>query len=289
MLARIVARLERVLAPPRATYVPLIVDNDIVGWLTPQRAQRLGTLPSVFRVSADRVELVARLDTPAARTEALAEVSLALATEGVLTAWRNERYAVAARRGDRPLFELERAAARYFGVHTYAAHLNGTVGEPGDWRMWLARRSRSKGIDPGLLDNLVGGGLAAGASIAVTVVKEAWEEAGIVPELAQGVLPAGIVQICRDQADGLHRETIYVHDLWLQQEFTPVNQDGEAVEHRLCIPDEVLKIIVGDDITADASLVIVDFLIRHGHVPPDDPSFMALDGLRHAPRLARGG
>jgi hypothetical protein len=42
-------------------------------------------------------------------------------------------------------------------------------------------------------------------------------------------------------------------------------------------------VLATDDITADASLVIVDFLLRHGHVPPDDPSFGVLDALRHPP------
>src|SRR5436309_3138537 len=178
-LAKLVERLDRALSPPAAACVPLMVGHDIVGWLTPQRALRLAQLPSVFRVSSERIDLAAQLNTRAARTDALADVTRTLATEGALTAWRDERYAVAARRGDNSLFELERAAARYFGIHTYAAHLNGIVGHAGRWRMWLARRSPSKGIDPGLLDNLVGGGLASGASVAATIVKEAWEEAGI--------------------------------------------------------------------------------------------------------------
>ncbi len=43
--------------------------------------------------------------------------------------------------------------------------------------MWIARRSPTKPIDPGMLDNLVGGGLAAGLTVAQTLVKEGWEEA----------------------------------------------------------------------------------------------------------------
>ena len=75
-----------------------------------------------------------------------------------------------------------------------------------------------------------------------------------------------------------------MHDLWLPADFAPANQDGEAVEHRLCDPDEVLAVTATDDITADASLVIVDFLMRHGHVPTSDTSFAALDALRRAAR-----
>jgi hypothetical protein len=64
-----------------------------------------------------------------------------------------------------------------------------------------------------------------------------------------------------------------------------VNQDGEAVEHRLCVPDDMLAVLAADDITADASLVIVDFLLRYGHIAADDPALAALHALRH-PRVS---
>ena len=50
-----------------------------------------------------------------------------LAAEGACSAWRNERYAVVREFGDDPAFELERCAARYFGIRTFAAHINGLV------------------------------------------------------------------------------------------------------------------------------------------------------------------
>jgi 8-oxo-dGTP pyrophosphatase MutT (NUDIX family) len=286
MLAKLVRRLQRALAPPTKAHLPLLVQGRAVGWLAPARAQRLAGWPAYFNAVVDGVELAAPLATYAARTAAFAEVARVLAAEGALTAWRDERYAVAARPGEAPLFELERAAARYFGVHTFAAHLNGIVGGDEDWQMWLARRSPAKPIDPGLLDNLVGGGIAAGASSTDTLVKEAWEEAGIEAARARSALPVGEVQICREQPDGLQRESIHVHDLRLPAEFIPQNQDGEAVEHLLCTPDAVLVVIATDEVTADASLVIVDFLLRHGHIPPHDPSLAALEALRHAPVLS---
>jgi len=286
MLARVAQRLRRALAPPSRAYLPLRVEGETAGRVTPERARRLAGWPDYFLVGADAVDCAPSLTTAAARTAALAEVARTLATEGALTAWRNERYPVAARPGGTILFEIERAAARYFGVHTFAAHCNGVVGRPADWRMWLARRSPVKPIDPGLLDNLVGGGIPAGAGIADTLTREAWEEAGIAAPLAREALQGGSVDIRRDQSDGLQRETIHVHDLWLPADFAPANQDGEAVEHRLCAPADVLAVIATEDVTADASLVIVDFLLRHGHVPRDDPSFTALDALRRAERPA---
>jgi 8-oxo-dGTP pyrophosphatase MutT (NUDIX family) len=275
-----------VLAAPRRSYEALIVENHLVGWIIPERVQRLLQWRDVFRRGTRGIELAPRLDTLAARTAALAEVARTLSAESALTAWRNERYAVAPQAGAPPLFELERAAARYFGVHTFAAHANGLAGDADRWQMWLARRSPSKPIDPGLLDNLVGGGIAAGYDATRTLIKEAFEEAGISAAVAARADGAGSVDICRDRPDGLQRETIHVYDLWLAADFMPANQDGEAVEHRLCDPDAVLALLAGDDLTADASLVIVDFLLRNGHVAARDPAFSALETLRHPPASA---
>jgi 8-oxo-dGTP pyrophosphatase MutT (NUDIX family) len=288
-VAKVADRLIRVLAAPAAAYEPFRVEDRIVGWVTPARAQRLARWPALFERDERGVACAPRLSTPEARTVALAEVARILATAGALTAWRDERYAVAPDPAAPALFELERAAARYFGIHTFAAHANGLVGADGLWQMWLARRSATKAIDPGLLDNLVGGGIASGTTPAQTIIREAWEEAGIGEEVACRAPCAGWVELCRDRPDGMQRETIYVYDFWLPPEFAPANQDGEAVAHRLCLPDDILALLASDDITADASLVIVDFLLRQGHIAPDDPSFGALQDLRHPLRSSRYG
>jgi 8-oxo-dGTP pyrophosphatase MutT (NUDIX family) len=284
--ARIAERLARVLARPSRAYEPWIVAGHLVGWIIPERAARLSAWREVFRRTPRGIELSEALDTESARSSALADVAHALSAEGALTAWRNERYAVAPYAGGAALCELERSAARYFGIHTFAAHASGVVGDDQRWRMWLARRSPVKPIDPGLLDNLVGGGIAAGTDARSTLIREAFEEAGIPADLAHSARSAEAIDLCRDQTDGLQRETIHVFDLWLPDAFVPSNQDGEAVEHRLCAPDEVLSILEDDGITADASLAIVDFLRRHGHVAATDPAAAALDALRHPPASA---
>lgn len=223
------------------------------------------------------------LKTSAARTAALDRVVDVLAADGRLSAWRDERYAIATDLDASPLCLIERAAARFFGVRTYAAHVNGLVrGESPS--MWLSRRSPDKAIDPGMLDNLVGGGIAAGGTVAATMAREAWEEAGIPAHVAVAATPAGEVRVCRAQPDGLQRETIFTHDLWLPADFVPSNQDGEAVDHRLVSLAESAALVANDRgpdvVTADASLVILDFLLRHGAVDPQSPAYRALDALR---------
>jgi 8-oxo-dGTP pyrophosphatase MutT (NUDIX family) len=215
----------------------------------------------------------------------MARVARALADDGLLTAWRDERYQVAREFGAEPWFELERAAARYFGVLTHAAHVNGLVRRSdGGIAMWIARRSDTKAIDPGMLDNLVGGGIAVGQSVASTVTKEAFEEAGIGASIAAQAIPAGTVHICREQTDGFQRETIFVHDLWLAEDFIPACRDGEAVEHRLVPLHDTAALIANsagpDTVTADASLVILDCLLRHGVIAADAPLRRPLEALR---------
>ena len=274
-LERACNRLVRALAPPAHAYVALRVDGRAAGWIRADRVERVAACSDVFHVNSDGITFLPALRSSQQRTAAVAGVARELAAEGALTAWRNERYAVAPAFGAPPWFELERAAARYFGVRTYAAHANGLVREAARVVMWIARRSPAKAIDPGLLDNLVGGGIAAGTTVADTVVKEAWEEAGIPAALAALAQPASPLHIRRDQPDGLQRETIFVHDLWLPAGFVPANQDGEAVEHRLVAPREAALLAGnedgGDVMTADASLVALDALLRHARVARPEP------------------
>jgi len=282
------ARLAALLAGPSGHYLPLRIGTDIVGWLDKARADVLGRFADVFdRRPSDPTSglaFKASLATVAARTAALDRVVEVLAAEGRLSAWRDERYALGTHFGAAPLCFVERAAARFFGIQTYAAHVSGLV--RGDSpAMWLSRRSAGKAIDPGLLDNLVGGGIPAMATVAETMVREAWEEAGIPAAVAAMATPAGEVRVCRAQPDGLQRETVFVHDLWLGAEFVPSNQDGEAVEHRLVSLDNAAALIANelepDVVTADASLVIVDFLLRHGSIGPESPEARTLGALRY--------
>jgi len=285
ILAAIRARLAVALAPPRRRYRPLWVERKAVAWIDDARAARLAAFADLLEVRDDGITFTSAIASERARTEALDRIARVLASEGSLTAWRDERYAVAPAFGAPPLFVLERAAARYFGIHTYAAHVNGMVRRDAGPAMWLARRSPTKAIDPGLLDNLVGGGIAAGVGVQRTVVKEGWEEAGIPAPLASRAQPAGAVHLCREQPDGLQRETIFVHDLWLPADFAPSGQDGEVVDHRLVALAEAARLVANTEgtgvVTADASLVTLDCLLRHGVIAPDVPGYLELDALRH--------
>jgi len=283
ILPAVHARLARRLAPPADPLVDFVVDGYRVGAITTERACRLSRFDDVFRRERDRLVLAARLDTPAARDDALDRVARTLAAEGELSAWRDERYEVRRPEGGPLLFRLERAAARYFGIATRAVHVNGLVREANGTAMWLARRSASKAIDPGRLDNLVGGGIASGMAIADTLAKEADEEAGIEAALASRATPARDLRIRRLEPDGVQDEILHAHDLWLPGDFRPANRDGEVAGYRLVPLDELPALLAQDDgpdaLTVDASLVALDALLRLGNIAADDPMRPALERL----------
>jgi 8-oxo-dGTP pyrophosphatase MutT (NUDIX family) len=281
ILNRLADRLEAVLAWPTRPLVPWSIAGHGVGDLDARRASLLALHPDVFVVENEHVQL-RPLEEVSARSDALDRVARELSRRGELTGWRDERYPVCADGDATPLACLERAAARFFGIRTEAAHVNGTV----EGRMWIARRSASKPIDPDQLDNMVGGGIAAGVSVRATVVKEAWEEAGVPTSLAISARAVGCVHIHRLQPDGLQRERIHVHDLELPRDFVPQNQDGEVDAFELVDPARAAELAGAfdgrDAVTADAALVIADWLLRHGHVPAHLPVHARLVELRGA-------
>jgi 8-oxo-dGTP pyrophosphatase MutT (NUDIX family) len=125
---------------------------------------------------------------------------------------------------------------------------------------------------------MVGGGLASGLTVRETLVKEAWEEAGIPRALAAGARPEGTLEIVREVPEGLHAEVIHVHDLVLPADFVPSNQDGEVSELRLVALEPVRAEIEGSArYTVDAAMVAMDCLVRAG----------VLDGRWREPIRAR--
>ena len=200
-----------------------------------------------------------------ARADALATMHDTLRAEGLIVAWRDESFPLFSVRGDPVGVAIERAATRFWGSLTLGAHINGFVvdahGRPE--RLWIARRSPSKATDPGKLDNLVGGGVPAGQSPRDTVVREAWEEAGLAPAQLQALARGRVLQLLRDIPEGLQREWIHVYDLALPAGLTPCNQDGEVAELSLHPLPQALALAAGDEMTVDASLVTLDFALRH--------------------------
>jgi 8-oxo-dGTP pyrophosphatase MutT (NUDIX family) len=242
-------------------------------------ADHLANWPLWFQCQPDAITLRTTPDTPAARSAAIGQASAALAAKGVIQGWRDELVSVAPDFGDEELFRIERAATRHFGLMAYASHATGFVIDRGGKSLWISRRAATKSVDPGRLDNLVGGRIAAGFSPSQTMMKEAWEEAGVPVSLLTALKPAAVLRVAYPVPEGLHRETLYAYDLELPGHFTPMNQDGEVASiTRMTIPDTIEAILSGE-FTLDAGAVTVDFLLRHGHLQPTHADLAELRAL----------
>lgn len=268
-------------------YRPFVADDMRIGWVHGSLADRLQEYPDVFRPTEAAIQLI-----PAgygARTEAMAEVVAALHGEGLVTGWRDEAFPVASSFYAPPLFEIERAAVRAFGIRFYCVQLNGLVGAGPAQRMWIARRAQSKPIGPGKLDQIVGGGVPLGLTLADALTKECAEEAGMAEELARRARPVGAITILAEEENGLWNETLFNYDLELPEDFKAENADGEVESFQLLPVTEVRRILeTSDEFLFDVAPAIVDCLVRHGHLSPDDPDYVTLAELLAPDPLGTG-
>lgn len=265
----------------RCRYLSLRVDDAEVGLIRPELARILEEFADVFVVGSDHVRLAARLTGEEMRTRAVDEVLRRLAGRGVIRGWRDEPYPV--RSGDvgPTLFTIERAAVPLFGVRACGVHLNGFVRGADGLSMWIGRRSRRRPVAPGKLDQLVAGGQPANLGVRDNLAKEADEEAAIPLTLAAAAVSVGAISYRTERPEGLRNDVLYLFDLELPADFIPHNKDGEIAEFFLWPLEKVIRQVRDtDEFKFNCSLVVIDFLIRHGYLGPEEPDFLALiEGL----------
>ena len=253
--------------------IPLVAGGRRIGWLRRDNAAALARFARVFAVEPERVRLVAE-GSPDTVSAAVDEVVEALVVERQVPKWRNETFDVMARWGDPPLFRLDRGAVPFFGVRAYGVHLNG-YRRDGGLLLWIGRRAPDKRIAPDKLDNIVAGGIGNGHGVVATLFKEAEEEAGIPPALVERARPAGAVSYRMETELGIRDDVLFVYDLELPADFTPLNSDGEIVHFELTPADKVVERVRStDDFKFNVNLVILDFAIRHGLIGVDDPEYL---------------
>ncbi|WP_420996311.1 DUF4743 domain-containing protein [Cupriavidus sp. 30B13] len=265
-LSRITASLAARSRFDAGTHLKLTVDGRQVGWLPRAHARILRAQDAVPAVLADEaagtVALLPGCAEPAARSEALAALARWLADAGHVRGWRDELFAVTPALEAPAFAVIERAAARFLGLLTFASHMNGVI--EGERALWISRRSAAKAVDPGMWDNLVAGGMPAGSDPLATLVRECDEESGIPPALARRAEGHGVIEVLREIPEGVQWEAVYVYDLMLPAGFTPHNRDGEVAEHRRIEPEALLAIMADGAMTVDATLVTLDTLERRG-------------------------
>lgn len=223
------------------------------------------------------------------RSAAVARVMQQLRDRGIVKGWRDELYPIGVEFYKSPMFTMERAAVPFIGAVEYGVHVNGLVKDGDETKMWIARRSKDKSKYPGMLDHIVAGGVPEGISLMDNVIKECMEEAGIPEELTrQGVRPAGAIsyETFSEKDDTIARVVLFNYDLHLPASFVPKPVDGEVEEFFLMTINEVKATMAKDypdPIKPNCYSVIIDYLLREGHLSPEVPGYI------HAMRELRGG
>ncbi|MCC2314012.1 NUDIX hydrolase [Cellulomonas xiejunii] len=254
-------------------YTPFVGAGTHLGWvphdLLPQLRGRAG-----FSVSNDAVVLSPTLTSVADRSDVLAHLAQEWRDEGLVPGWRDESYDVVPYAGGPVVCRMERAVTRLFGCINRGVHLNGYTRDDGQLRMWVARRSAQKATFPGLLDQMVAGGVGSGLSLDSVIRREAQEEAGIPAGMTADLRVASVVTMFMEHQGRIFRDVEYVYDLELPSDFVPSNADAEVSEFMQLPMAEVLRLVAQTtQFKPDCNLVILDFGIRHDLIRPGDPTY----------------
>jgi 8-oxo-dGTP pyrophosphatase MutT (NUDIX family) len=249
---------------------PFLVDGEHVGSVDEAHLAALQPWGRWFEVRAQAVVLTANAPE---REAVFTDVNTRLHEQGLIRAWRDEPFPLLSPTTGRVMAVFERASARFWGTLTLGAHCNGWVAGPDGLpqQMWIARRSPTKATDPGKLDNLIGGGVPMGQTPWDTLVREGFEEAGLSSAQMARATPGRVIELDRDVPEGRQFERLHVFDLQLTQAECPVNQDGEVAEVGLWSIHHTCAAAAGDEMTVDAALVTLDFLLRNGLCSPSLP------------------
>lgn len=253
-------------------FKPFLIGDVRYGWLRPAVADLLTGLGADFEATGDGVRLAPSLTHFDARSEALGRAAEACVAAGLQRKLRSEDYAIKNSWHDDVIARINRGAVPVFGVKSYGVHMNGwRRRDDGGVSIWVGRRAMDKAVAPGKLDNMVAGGQPFGLSLKDNLVKEAGEEASMTEGLARLARPVGCISYIMETASGLRDDVMYCFDLETPADFTPVNADGETQYFTLMPAEDIAAAIrSGDGFKFNVNLVMIDFLIRHGLITPDE-------------------
>ncbi len=241
-----------------AGLLPFYLGSNQLGWVEPEIASILCSQTQDWKINQQTLYL----DSPQP-AQAMYQAAKILQQQGLIQGWRNEQYGVYAPNSNsaadftQPLLALERAAFRRFGLLSRAVHINGYYP---DGSLCIARRAKTKSIDPDRLDNMAAGGIPLGEDPRDCAIRELFEEAGFKSQFSNTLVLQETILMQRNEIDGTHRELLYCFDLALPADFIPHNQDGEVGAFYRMSPAQAINDL--SQMTWDAGVVTARFLQR---------------------------
>ncbi|XP_066157218.1 uncharacterized protein [Euwallacea fornicatus] len=267
---------------------PFVVGGFQVGLIRPDVVKQLINFPEIFHFSQGCIELNPAFRDYEKRSVKIDEVLRHLRDKNVfvtLKGWRDECYEVKTEFDTPSLLKMDRSATCLFGIRNYGVTINGFVRDSQRGQcLWFQKRSATKQTWPGKWDSMVSGGLSVGHGILETAYKEAMEEASVPPEHLKRVTSAGCVSFYFESERGLFPNTEFVFDLELPIDFRPECADGEVESFEVLPVTQCLKKILAPDFKTTSAPVVLDFLVRHGVITPEnEPDYLKIIELLHIP------
>ncbi|EEH22625.1 hypothetical protein PABG_04836 [Paracoccidioides brasiliensis Pb03] len=195
----------------------------------------------------------------------------------VLKGWRDELYPIYVPGTTDLLASMERSAACLFGILTFGIHMTAYTVKDGQIMIWVPVRSETKSTFPGMMDNSVAGGITTGETPFECMLREAMEEASLEREVAEKAIACGCLTYIyiRDKNAGgetgvVQPECEYIYDLKLEPDIILQPKDGEVGEFFLMSIPEVIEALEAGKLKPNCAVVMIDFLMRHGKITPEE-------------------
>ncbi|KAK0881540.1 hypothetical protein LTR87_004681 [Friedmanniomyces endolithicus] len=208
----------------------------------------------------------------------------------LLCGQHSEPFAIVGANYERPV-HVERFAAALFGLTQTGAHLIAYTMDPDTgMKLWIPRRAAHLYTYPGKLDTTVAGGMKAGSSPYNTVIAEAQEEASFDEVLLrQHARSRGAVSHMSVTGTGFPGEqglvvpnVDFIYDMELPPDVVPKPQDGEVGEFYCMSVEEVQAALLREEFKPEPAAVLIDFLIRHSFITPEnEPEFVEITTRLH--------
>ncbi|KAI5923633.1 NUDIX domain-containing protein [Camillea tinctor] len=269
-------------------------DGKPLGYMLAATVKELVAVPEEIRgpVVVDEVaRTVHAFEGPATEAERSQLVAAVMqywrehGTFEVLRGWRDEPWPVYGGVDDEVIYSAERSGTGMLGVMRYGVHMMGFVRDETashGMKIWIPRRAANKSTYPNMLDNTVAGGLMAGEDPLECVIREADEEADLPEALVRArAVNTGVVTyiyVTDERAGGeagqIYPEMQWVYEIELPAGVTPTPKDGEVGEFYLWTVEQVREALAQGRFKPNCALVVLDFLVRHGILTPEnEPDF----------------